>query len=124
MMRRTRDNQFAKSGMTVLCMVIFLFSYVNSTMFWHGHSGSGYWIFHSHISGSSHRSAPVEAAHTSTELLLIQAVDQSSLTDDVFPVCDLTPQDMMMETVQTEPASTSGISSFWHIVLRGPPALV
>ena len=124
MMRRTRDNQFAKSGMTVLCMVIFLFSYVNATMFWHGHSGSGYWVFHSHISGSSHRSAPVEAAHTSAELLLIQAVDQSSFTEDVIPVCDLAPQGMMMETVQTEPASTSGISSFWHIVLRGPPALV
>lgn len=105
-------------------MAIFLFSYVNATMFWHGHSGSGYWVFHSHIAGPSHRSAPVETAHTASEWLLIQLVDQSSFTDDVIPVCDVAPKDMLVETVQTEPASCSVTPSYGRIVLRGPPALV
>ncbi len=123
-MNRPRISWLVRSGMTVLCMAIFLFSYVNATMFWHGHSGSGYWVFHSHIAGSSHRSAPAEAAHNAAELLLIQAVDQSSFTEEVIPVCDVAPQDMLVETVQTEPASCSGTPSYGRIVLRGPPALV
>ena len=123
-MNRPRISWLVRSGMTVLCMAIFLFSYVNATMFWHGHSGSGYWVFHSHIAGPSHRSAPVETAHTASEWLLIQLVDQSSFTDDVIPVCDVAPKDLRVETVLTELAFHAGIPAFSRVSLRGPPALV
>ncbi|MCR5709857.1 MAG: hypothetical protein K6G79_05190 [Bacteroidales bacterium] len=119
-----RHNKCFRSWMTMLSIVIFLFSYVNATMFWHGHNATGYWVFHSHIAGASHRSAPAESAHTSAELLLVQAVDQNSVTQDVLFSCDLRPQVALLETVWTEPASLSGTILYISALLRGPPALV
>jgi len=110
--------------MATLCIGIFLFSYVNATMFWHGHSSSGYWYFHSHISGAAHRSAPADTAHTTAELLLIQTLNLTSFTDDVIPACDLVPFRQLSETVLTTWISYSGIVEDGHVVLRGPPALV
>ena len=108
----------------MLCIAIFLFSYVNATMFWHGHSGSGYWIFHSHIANTAHRTTPAENPHNTAELLLIQAMNQASLTEDVIPVCGLEPLRILEETLSTEPASLVVFRSPGTLVLRGPPALV
>ena len=113
-----------KNGLTMLCIAVFLFSYVNATMFWHGHSGAGYWVFHSHIANAAHRTAPAENPHNATELLQIQAVNQVSFTEDVILSCDLELVCGRVETVQTEPVSCVGILTYDHIVLRGPPALV
>ncbi len=123
-MNGIRHNHYINKGMTMLCIAIFLFSYVNATMFWHGHSGSGYWVFHSHIASAAHRTAPSENPHNSAELQLIQISNQASYTEEVIACCDLEPVRMLMETVQTEPTVFAGIQSSVHIVLRGPPALV
>ena len=86
--------------MASLCVVIFLFSYANATMFWHGHMITvHYWIYHSHIAGKAHRSAPLDKAHTSAELQLIQTVDQISVTDDVISDCEVVPYRNVVETV-------------------------
>ena len=108
----------------MLCIAVFLFSYVNATMFWHGHSGSGYWIFHSHIANAAHRTTPAENPHNATELLQIQAVNQASFTEDVILDCGLEPLCMLEETVSTEPVSFVVFLSPGTLVLRGPPALV
>ena len=108
----------------MLCIAVFLFSYVNATMFWHGHSGAGYWIFHSHIAATSHRTAPAENPHNAAELQLIATADQAAFTDDVMPVCETEPFRILTETVRTEPASRTGICLYELSRLRGPPALV
>ena len=113
-----------RSGMTMLCIAVFLFSYVNATMFWHGHSGAGYWVFHSHIASAAHRTSSTENPHNTAELLLIQTMNQTSFTEDVILSCDLEPLRVIVETVQTEPISCAGILPYDHVVLRGPPALV
>ena len=110
--------------MATLCIAIFLFSYVNATMFWHGHSVSGYWFFHSHIAGPSHRTVPFENAHTSAELLLIQTLNLASFTEDVIPACDTAPFLVTVETVMTAPESVSFVLPDSPVILRGPPALV
>lgn len=110
--------------MATLCIAIFLFSYVNATMFWHGHSAAGYWYFHSHIAGETHRNAPVEKAHNSAELLLIQTLNQANFTEKVIPACDIVPFRTVREIIQTVPEQTSGFQPDGHIVLRGPPELV
>jgi len=123
-MTRIRLYPAYRSGMSMLCIVVFLFSYVNITMFWHGHSGSGYRIFHSHVAGAAHRAAPVEKAHTPEEWLLIQSLDLVSLTDDVLPVIELAPFRLRLETLRTEAESFSGFQGLGAVALRGPPALV
>ena len=110
--------------MTMLCIAVFLFSYVNATMFWHGHSRAGYWVFHSHIASASHRAAPSENPHNAAELLLIEAANQASFTDEVMPACDLEPLRTVLGTVQTQPESGTGICLHDLSLLRGPPALV
>lgn len=113
-----------RSVMSSLCIALFLFSCVNATMFWHGHSTAGYWVFHSHIADSAHRSAPLEDSHNTAELLLIQAVNQASFTEDVIPACDLEPLREIVEIVATQPTSFSAFLSSETPALRGPPALV
>ena len=110
--------------MATLCVAIFLFSYVDATMFWHGHSASGSWVFHSHIAGPSHRNVPFEKAHTSAEMLLIQALNLASFTEDVIPACDTAPFRVTVETVLTVPESASFVLSDGPVILRGPPVLV
>ena len=110
--------------MATLYIAIFLFSYANSTMFWHVHMvANHYWIFHSHIAGSTHRSAPIEKAHTSEELLLIQSLNQVSLTDDVISYCEIEPFCELVETIITVPEYTCNVHYYERIVLRGPPSL-
>ena len=123
-MKGIRRNQYMRSGMTMLCIAVFLFSYVNATMFWHGHSGAGYWVFHSHIASATHRTSPAENPHNTAELLLIQTMNQTSFTEDEILSCDLEPLRVIVETVQTEPISCAGILPYDRVVLRGPPALV
>ena len=113
-----------RGGLTMLCIAVFLFSYVNATMFWHGHNVSGYWFFHSHIASAFHRSAPTENSHTSAELLLIQALNQASYTEEAVFSCDLEPFRVIIETILTEPGPSSGVLFSDHVSLRGPPALV
>lgn len=108
----------------MLCIAVFLFSYINSNFFWHGHKISGSWIFHSHIASASHRSSPEENTHTSTELLLIQAFNQASFTDEVMPYFSLEPISILLVTVQAEPVSWQCDLAYDHSFLRGPPAFV
>lgn len=123
-MSGNRHQQALRSAMTMLCIAVFLFSYVNATMFWHGHSRAGYWVFHSHIASASHRAAPSENPHNAAELLLIEAANQISCTDEVMPACDLEPLRTVLGTVQTQPESGTGICLHDLSLLRGPPALV
>ena len=58
--------------MTVSFIVIFLFNYVNSTMFWHGHVVGEYWIIHSHIYGNAHQTGRAPCGHTSAEAWPLQ----------------------------------------------------
>lgn len=122
-MAEIRQSRFFKGGMAILFIALFLFSYANATLFWHCHVISGYKIYHSHICSAAHRSAPAEAAHTASELQLIQAVDQATTTETVVPACDLEPVWLPVETIRTEPRPCAGTLLDGTTVLRGPPAL-
>lgn len=119
-----RHRQILRNGMTMLCIAVFLFSYVNATMFWHGHGSAGYRVFHSHIATAAHRAAASQIPHNAAELQLIEAANQASFTDDVMPVCELEPFRTVTGTVLTQPASVAGIRLYDLSLLRGPPALV
>lgn len=124
-MKGYRHNSIFRSAMATLCIAIFLFSYANATMFWHGHMVTKYyWIYHSHIAGKAHRSAPIDKAHTSAELQLIQTVDQISISDDVISDCEVVPYRNVVEAVISIPEYTCDTHIYEHIVLRGPPSLV
>lgn len=124
-MKGYRHNNRLRSALASLCVVIFLFSYANATMFWHGHMITvHYWIYHSHIAGKAHRSAPLDKAHTSAELQLIQTVDQISISDDVISDCEVVPYRNVVEAVISIPEYTCDTHIYEHIVLRGPPSLV
>lgn len=123
-MERMRYGRRIKQGLTVLCIAVFLYGYVDSTMFWHGHNISGNWVFHSHISTKAHRSAPLERSHTEAELLLISAVNAVSYTEEALAAFDFTPLRPFAGTLAA-PAETDAASvKPPHAALRGPPALV
>lgn len=108
----------------MLCIAVFLFGYVDSTMFWHGHNISGNWVFHSHISTKAHRSAPLERSHTEAEILLISAANAVSYTEEALAAFDFTPLRPFAGTLAA-PAETDAASvKPPHADLRGPPALV
>lgn len=123
-MKGYRPTSRLRSAMATLSIAIFLFSYVNATMFWHGHGSAGYRVFHSHIATAAHRAAASQIPHNAAELQLIEAANQASFTDDVMPVCELEPFRTVTGTVLTQPASVAGIRLYDLSLLRGPPALV
>ena len=123
-MNRARHRGWIKNGLSMLCIAVFLFSYVNATMFWHGHVVYGHKIFHSHISSAAHRSAPEDNPHTQKGLQLIQIVDMFSCTDKVIPSYNLEPDFRIIETICTEPVQLTVIRSYDYISHRGPPELV
>ena len=123
-MDRIRHRGWIKNGLSMLCIAFFLFSYVNATMFWHGHVIYGHWIYHSHISSAAHRSAPDENPHTPAELQLIQVTDMVSCTDEVIPSFHLEPDFQIIETICAEPVQLTVIRSYDFISRRGPPELV
>ena len=113
-----------RSCMTMLCIAMFLFSYVNATMFWHGHDVSGNWIYHSHVSTKAHRSAPEDNTHTATQLLLIQSADEVSCTENAIAFFETDPMRPLAGILFQLPQALSGSSSYAAASLRGPPALV
>ncbi|MBQ2599008.1 MAG: hypothetical protein II580_04990 [Bacteroidales bacterium] len=117
-------RQGLRSGMTVLCIAIFLFSYVNATMFWHGHDVSGNWIIHSHISTKAHRSAPESNTHTATQLLLIQSAGAIACTEDAVVSYEMEPVRPVAGILFQHQPTLSSPSSLAAASLRGPPALV
>ena len=123
-MERSAHSWHIRNGMTMFCIAVFLFSYVNSSMFWHGHNVSGSWIVHSHISGKAHRSAPAENSHTTAEYQLIESLNQTSVTEDVIASYDLAPSCRLVFTVLVLPELAALAPEAAHISLRGPPALV
>lgn len=109
----------------MLCIAMFLFSYVNSTMFWHGHNVQGVWFYHSHISGKAHRTGQTDGGHTTAQLILIQTVNEVSVTESVVPVFEMEPVlPAETRTIVTLPAACEGGSVAFLFSRRGPPALV
>lgn len=122
-MRRIAHSRL-QSVLTMCCIAAFLFSYVNSTMFWHGHTVSGNWLLHSHLASKEHRSAPASNPHTDAQLILIQALNESSCTEDAVASYDLEPLRPLVAVQATEPQSSPSLCAASRIALRGPPALV
>ena len=109
----------------MLCIAMFLFSYVNSTMFWHGHNVQGVWFYHSHISGRAHRTGQTDGGHTTAQLILTQTVNEASVTESVVPVFETVPVSMAeVRTIVTLPAACESGCVTFHFSRRGPPALV
>lgn len=117
-------GQRIKNGMTLLCIAIFLFSYVNSTMFWHGHTVAGNWIVHSHIASKEHRSNQDGTTHTAAQLLLVQTVNQTSFTEDAIVSYEMEPFRKAVEASVPEPICPISLIDAPHATLRGPPSLV
>ena len=101
-----------RSVMTTICIAIFLFCYVNATMFWHGHSFQGGWFFHSHIAGWAHRTAHDSGDHTAAQFQLLAEVNQLACTESAVTSYSLTRPDSVISD-----RTVSAVS------LRGPPEL-
>lgn len=123
-MARTGHISWLRKEMTMLCIAIFLFSYVNSAMFWHGHNVQGFLFYHSHISDKAHRSGQTDGGHTAAQLLLIEASNQASYTDDAVQVFCIEPQCPMVALIMVLPAEYDSQATALHFSLRGPPVLV
>lgn len=108
----------------MFCIAAFLFSYVNSTFFWHGHTVSGSRLFHSHLSSKEHRSAPATNPHTDAQLVLIQMLNASSCTEEAVAAYDLEPLRPLVAVQPVASQSSGSLGAALHLVLRGPPALV
>ena len=110
--------------MTTLCIAMFLFSYVNASMFWHGHTTQGIWFFHSHIADKAHRTDHTDGGHNAAQFLLVELANQVSYTESSVPVFDLEPVlagGTFFETRLVAPVNNG--HTYSHS-LRGPPALV
>ena len=123
-MNGMRHNQHIKQGLTMLCIAMFLFNYANASLFWHGHTVCGRWIFHSHFASKAHRTLPEGNSHTDFQLILIQTLNASSCTEEAIPAYEMEPfrQLVAIQGMVTEWAWSPGTAL--HSVLRGPPALV
>ncbi len=109
--------------MTVSFIAIFLFNYVNSTMFWHSHMVGEYLIIHSHIYGDAHQTGRAPCGHTSAELLLLSIVNQTVSLEKVVSAIDLQPLRQMVTVVLdllSVPVQSIDVP---HVSLRGPPVL-
>lgn len=109
--------------MTTICIAIFLFCYVNATMFWHGHSFQGGWFFHSHIAGWAHRTAHDSGDHTAAQFQLLAEVNQLACTDSAVTSYS---QDVFRWEVYaslTRPDSVIAGRTVSAVSLRGPPEL-
>ena len=110
--------------MTTLCIAMFRFSYVNASMFWHGHTTQGIWFFHSHIADKAHRTDHTDGGHNAAQFLLVELANQVSYTESSVPVFDLEPVlagGTFFETRLVAPVNNG--HTYSHS-LRGPPALV
>ena len=123
-MARSGQISLFRKGTTLLCIAMFLFSYVNSTLFWHGHNVQGIRFYHSHVSGPSHRTGNTDGGHTAAQLILIQTVNQASFTEDAVQSIDLRPFRPAEGVVTTPAFSQESVSSVPCLSLRGPPVLV
>lgn len=108
----------------MLCIGMFLFSYVNASMFWHGHHAQGNWFFHSHIADKAHRTAHTDGGHTAAQFLLLETLNQVSYTEAAVPAFDLEPLLAPAAVILTLPAAYESRVPAFHFSLRGPPALV
>ena len=110
--------------MTMLCIAMFLFSYVNSSMFWHGHSSRGYWSFHSHIADKAHRTGHGDGGHSANQFLLIEALNNVSFTEAAVPSFDLEPFRTFSACIFTQQKTLPSNCVVSLVTLRGPPELV
>jgi len=122
-MKGLRHSKWAKNGILMFCIAVFLFSYANATMFWHGHYIHGHLVLHSHISSAEHRSTPEDNPHDLAGLQLIQTVDSSPCTDEIIPSFDLEEVLTIVEPLLPEPEHLYAIRSYDYISRRGPPEL-
>ena len=113
-----------RSVMAVLCIAMFLFSYVNSSMFWHYHYVKNNFFFHSHMCGSNHRTSHTDGGHTATQLILLETVSYTTLTDAAVVHFDIEP--FRLEEVRTVTPSDAfeSICLAFYFSRRGPPVLV
>lgn len=123
-MRGTLRVSRLRSAMTMLCIAIFLFSYVNATMFWHGHCVQGRWFYHSHICGAEHRSAQSDGGHTYGQFLQLAEASLLSFTDAAVPTLETTILRPVIVLLQAPPSQERPDPGIPVTALRGPPALV
>lgn len=110
--------------MTTFCIAIFLFCYVNATMFWHGHSVQGNWLFHSHLADWAHRTAHSDGDHTAAQFQLLVELSLFACTGSAVPSFG---QDVFRQeepVTPSRPDSFASECSVCAVSLRGPPELV
>lgn len=111
--------------MTMICIAMFLFSYVNSSMFWHAHHVQGIWFYHSHISDHAHRTDHTDGGHTTAQLIVLETVNQATYTETALPDFDLEPyHPAEVRMIVTPPAAHEIRSLAFQFSRRGPPVLV
>ena len=108
----------------MVCIVMFLFSYVNNSMFWHGHSAQGFWSFHSHLADKAHRTSHTDGSHTAGAFVLLAAANQASCTDAAVPAFDLDPLRKPESRMEALPVAQEQRGVVFRFTLRGPPVLV
>ena len=119
----SRIRQVWKGFMTVSFIAIFLFNYVNSTMFWHGHLVGESLIVHSHIYGKTHQTGSAACGHTSAEILLLSIVNQTVPLEKAVPAIHFQPLRPLVALFLDTPALPLQTTDLPHASLRGPPML-
>ena len=123
-MTRTGQISRLRGMMTMLCIGMFLFSYVNATMFWHGHNVQGVWFYHSHIADRAHRTGQTDGGHTTAQLILIETVHQAAYTEAAVPEIAIEPvRPAETRTIETPSVVQDGRTLVINFSLRGPPVL-
>lgn len=111
--------------MTVFFIIVFLFSYVNSTMFFHSHSFGRNTVVHSHISTKAHRSDNGRAEkHSTAQVLHISEANHVSYTDASIQHFNLQPEGQSVIRVVGTTTSVSLSTFEIQHGLRAPPVLV
>lgn len=123
-MKRCPRVSVLRRIMTMLCIAIFLLSYINATMFMHCHNVHGTWVYHSHISDTAHRTSHSDGGHTAASLQLIADAGQLNLTDSVVPDFITDVFQSLTTILPSEPVFSCFDSQLSQISLRGPPSLV
>ncbi|MBR0255620.1 MAG: hypothetical protein IJQ69_06860 [Bacteroidales bacterium] len=122
-MKGILHNRYFRSGMMMLCIFVFLFGYVNSSMFLHSHRVHGTVVLHSHISGKAHRSDHSAGGHTAAQFLLLNIVNHAAYTEEAFEVFELEPFCPLEAVMAVLPASAVTVAEWLHPSLRAPPVL-
>lgn len=109
--------------LTVAFLLLYTFYYVNVTMCQHSHVINGMELVHSHLQFPSKLPAPADGGHTAQQLMLIAAIDSSTITAGIGIVACLASFLHLVCIIRSMIVSFHAVHLRLNSNLRGPPAM-